>query len=127
MTALKADGSEEKIQTKNILIATGSEVTPFPGIDINEENVVSSTGALSLSKVPESMIVIGAGVIGLELVCRCISHYICMFSFIQAVSYFKASVNALQHCGHLSTFIWYKKNRGNFNIMLLDFYPSITI
>ena len=82
MTALKADGSEEKIQTKNILIATGSEVTPFPGIDINEENVVSSTGALSLSKVPESMIVIGAGVIGLELVSRCISHYICMFSLI---------------------------------------------
>lgn len=68
VTALKADGTEEKIQAKNILIATGSEVTPFPGIDINEENVVSSTGALSLSKVPESMIVIGAGVIGLELV-----------------------------------------------------------
>jgi len=67
VTALKADGTEEKIQAKNILIATGSEVTPFPGIDINEENVVSSTGALSLSKVPESMIVIGAGVIGLEL------------------------------------------------------------
>lgn len=68
VTALKADGSEEKIQTKNILIATGSEVTPFPGIEINEQNVVSSTGALSLEKVPESMIVIGAGVIGLELV-----------------------------------------------------------
>lgn len=68
VTALKSDGSEEKIQTKNILLATGSEVMPFPGIDINEESVVSSTGALSLAKVPESMIVIGAGVIGLELV-----------------------------------------------------------
>lgn len=69
MTAIKADGTEEKIQTKNILIATGSEVTPFPGIEINEKNVVSSTGALSIPKLPESMIVIGAGVIGLELVC----------------------------------------------------------
>lgn len=68
MTAIGADGSEQKIQTKNILIATGSEVTPFPGIAINEQNVVSSTGALSLPKVPQSMIVIGAGVIGLELV-----------------------------------------------------------
>ncbi|CAG7716756.1 unnamed protein product [Allacma fusca] len=44
-----------------------TEVTPFPGIDIDEETVVSSTGALSLKKVPESMVVIGAGVIGLEL------------------------------------------------------------
>lgn len=68
VTAIKSDGSEEVINTKNILIATGSEVTPFPGIEVNEQNVVSSTGALSLSKVPESMIVIGAGVIGLELV-----------------------------------------------------------
>lgn len=46
----------------------GSEVTPFPGIEINEQNIVSSTGALSLTSVPKSMIVIGAGVIGLELV-----------------------------------------------------------
>jgi len=43
-------------------------VTPFPGIEINEQNIVSSTGALSLTSVPKSMIVIGAGVIGLELV-----------------------------------------------------------
>lgn len=77
VTAIKSDGSEEKIQTKNILIATGSEVTPFPGIEINEQNIVSSTGALSLSKVPESMVVIGAGVIGLELV----SHMLnCFYS-----------------------------------------------
>merc|ERR1719495_1510586 len=53
--------------TKNILIATGSEVTPFPGIEIDEEQIVSSTGALSLKKVPEKMILIGAGVIGVEL------------------------------------------------------------
>jgi dihydrolipoamide dehydrogenase len=55
------------ISTKNILIATGSEVTPFPGITIDEQQIVSSTGALSLNKVPEKMILIGAGVIGLEL------------------------------------------------------------
>merc|ERR1711974_348616 len=55
------------INTKNIMIATGSEVTPFPGIEIDEEAIVSSTGALSLSKVPEKMILIGAGVIGVEL------------------------------------------------------------
>ncbi len=53
--------------TKNIIIATGSEVTPLPGIMIDEKQIVSSTGALALEKVPESMIVIGAGVIGLEL------------------------------------------------------------
>ena len=68
VTVQKQDGSTEVVNTKNILIATGSEVTPFPGIEIDEETIVSSTGALSLKKVPESMVVIGAGVIGLELV-----------------------------------------------------------
>uniref|UniRef100_A0A8C9Y9A9 Dihydrolipoyl dehydrogenase n=1 Tax=Sander lucioperca TaxID=283035 RepID=A0A8C9Y9A9_SANLU len=68
VTAVADDGSEQVINTKNILIATGSEVTPFPGIPIDEDSIVSSTGALSLKKVPEEMIVIGAGVIGVELV-----------------------------------------------------------
>ncbi|XP_077300278.1 dihydrolipoyl dehydrogenase [Arctopsyche grandis] len=63
----KSDGTVETVNTKNILIATGSEVTPFPGIEVDEETVVSSTGALSLKKVPEHLVVIGAGVIGLEL------------------------------------------------------------
>lgn len=67
VTVAKSDGSSQVINTKNILIATGSEVTPFPGIDVDEKTVVSSTGALSLERVPEKMIVIGAGVIGLEL------------------------------------------------------------
>ena len=58
------------MNAKNIMIATGSEVTPFPGIDIDEEQIVSSTGALSLKAVPEKMIIIGAGVIGLELVIK---------------------------------------------------------
>ncbi|XP_065059012.1 dihydrolipoyl dehydrogenase, mitochondrial-like [Rhopilema esculentum] len=67
VSVMKRDGSEEVITTKNIMIATGSEVTPFPGIEIDEETIVSSTGALSLKKVPERMLIIGAGVIGLEL------------------------------------------------------------
>lgn len=67
VTVTKADNSQEVLKTKNILIATGSEVTPFPGIEIDEERVVSSTGALSLKKVPESIVMIGGGVIGLEL------------------------------------------------------------
>lgn len=65
---MKEDGENDTVRTKNILIATGSEVTPFPGIEVDEESVVSSTGALKLSRVPEHMVLIGAGVIGLELV-----------------------------------------------------------
>lgn len=56
-----------KYGAKNIIIATGSEVTPLPGITIDEKQIVSSTGALELSKVPGHLVVIGAGVIGLEL------------------------------------------------------------
>ncbi|CAH1118959.1 unnamed protein product [Phaedon cochleariae] len=67
VTALKEDGSTEVVNTKNILIASGSEVTPFAGIDVDEEKIVSSTGALKLSEVPRRLIVIGAGVIGVEL------------------------------------------------------------
>ncbi|KAJ3409095.1 dihydrolipoamide dehydrogenase precursor [Chytridiales sp. JEL 0842] len=63
-----ADGSKTVLKTKNIIIATGSEPSPFPGIEVDEEVIVTSTGALSLKKVPEKMIVIGGGVIGLELV-----------------------------------------------------------
>jgi len=65
--AVKPDGTADEIPTKNILIATGSEVTPFPGIAIDEEKCVSSTGALSLKELPPRMVVIGAGVIGMEL------------------------------------------------------------
>ncbi|CAK9786499.1 dihydrolipoyl dehydrogenase [Cutaneotrichosporon oleaginosum] len=61
------DGGETQIDAKNVIIATGSEVTPFPGIEIDEERIVSSTGALSLKEIPKRMIVIGGGVIGLEL------------------------------------------------------------
>jgi len=68
VSVLDQDGNvKEKYNTKNIMIATGSEVTPFPGIEIDEERIVSSTGALSLKEVPQKMILIGAGVIGVEL------------------------------------------------------------
>ncbi|ACB97164.1 dihydrolipoamide dehydrogenase [Beijerinckia indica subsp. indica ATCC 9039] len=61
------DGSTQDIETKNIVIATGSEVTPLPGVTIDEQVVVSSTGALALPAVPQNLVVVGAGVIGLEL------------------------------------------------------------
>ncbi|XVN40942.1 MAG: dihydrolipoyl dehydrogenase [Rickettsia endosymbiont of Argas persicus] len=57
----------EQISAKNILIATGSSVIEIPNIKIDEEFIVSSTGALRLSKVPENLIVVGGGYIGLEL------------------------------------------------------------
>ena len=58
---------DQVLEAKNIVIATGSEPTPLHGVDIDEERVVSSTGALSLKTVPKRLIVIGAGIIGLEL------------------------------------------------------------
>ncbi|KAK3779985.1 hypothetical protein RRG08_028412 [Elysia crispata] len=67
VTVTKDDGSQEKVSTKNILIAVGSEVTPFPGIEVDEKKIVSSTGALELEAVPEHLVLIGAGVIGVEL------------------------------------------------------------
>ena len=62
-----ADGATQKLAAKSIIIATGSEPTPLPGVEVDEQQIVTSTGALSLDKVPEKMVVIGAGVIGLEL------------------------------------------------------------
>lgn len=56
-----------KYATKNIVIATGSEVSPLPGVAVDEKQIVSSTGALELKEVPKHLVVIGAGVIGLEL------------------------------------------------------------
>ena len=66
---LSVSNDEKKIKykTKNIVIGTGSIPTSLPGIEIDEENIVSSTGALSFSKVPKELFVIGGGYIGLEL------------------------------------------------------------
>ncbi|MDA8757354.1 dihydrolipoyl dehydrogenase [Amylibacter sp.] len=58
---------ENTHNTKNIIIASGSEPSTIPNVEIDENRIVNSTGALSLSKIPKSMIVIGAGVIGLEM------------------------------------------------------------
>lgn len=63
----KKGARKQVLKTDNIMIATGSEVAPLPGIEIDEQLIVSSTGALSLPKVPKTLAVIGAGVIGLEL------------------------------------------------------------
>jgi len=60
-------GAEMTYEAKNIIIATGSEPTPLPGVEIDNKRIVDSTGALSLPEVPKSLVVIGAGVIGLEL------------------------------------------------------------
>lgn len=62
-----SDGSNSQIKGKNIIIATGSSVSTLPNIEIDEKIIVSSTGALSLEKVPQKLVVIGGGVIGLEL------------------------------------------------------------
>ena len=61
------NNKKNSYKTKNIVIATGSEVASLPGIEIDEKNVISSTGALSLKKVPKTLAVIGGGYIGLEM------------------------------------------------------------
>jgi dihydrolipoamide dehydrogenase len=63
------EGGSTEVEAKNIVIATGSEVSPFPGggIEIDEKQIVSSTGALELKEVPKKMVVIGGGIIGLEM------------------------------------------------------------
>src|ERR1700722_14004026 len=61
------DGKTQMLETKNIIIATGSDVARLPGIEIDEKRIVSSTGALEFPKVPQKLIVVGAGIIGMEL------------------------------------------------------------
>jgi dihydrolipoamide dehydrogenase len=62
-----ADGKSQVLETKAIVIATGSDVARLNGIDIDEKRVVSSTGALDFSRVPQKLLIVGAGIIGLEL------------------------------------------------------------
>ncbi len=61
------EGGSRTLDARNIVIATGSDVARLPGIDIDEKQIISSTGALDLTTVPKKMVIIGAGVIGLEL------------------------------------------------------------
>ncbi|MCW5705439.1 MAG: FAD-dependent oxidoreductase, partial [Bradyrhizobium sp.] len=68
VTVVGADGTaKDTLTTKNILIASGSEVMPLPGVTVDEKKIVSSTGALELDAVPKRLVVVGAGIIGLEL------------------------------------------------------------
>jgi dihydrolipoamide dehydrogenase len=68
VSVLGDDGAaKDTLATKNILIASGSEVTPLPGVTVDEKKIVSSTGALELSEVPKRLVIVGAGIIGLEL------------------------------------------------------------
>ena len=82
-----ADGKAQTLETKNIVIATGSDVTKLKGIEIDEKRVVSSTGAIALEKVPEKLVVIGAGVIGLELgsVWRRIGSQVTVVEFLDRI------------------------------------------
>jgi dihydrolipoamide dehydrogenase len=61
------DGALRNLSAKHIIIATGSDVAPLPGVTIDEQQIVSSTGAIALKQVPKKLLVVGAGVIGLEL------------------------------------------------------------
>ncbi|MDR7024625.1 dihydrolipoyl dehydrogenase [Pseudomonas peli] len=67
VTVTLADGSVRELQAKDIVIATGSEPTPLPGVTIDNQRILDSTGALALPEAPKHLVVIGAGVIGLEL------------------------------------------------------------
>ena len=67
VTVTGEDGTQVELSAKDIIIATGSEPTPLPGVDIDNRRILDSTGALSLAEVPRHLVVIGAGVIGLEL------------------------------------------------------------
>ncbi len=64
---VSGDGKETVIQTEKAIISTGSEPVPIPGMEFDEEKIISSTGALSLSKLPKKMVVVGGGYIGLEM------------------------------------------------------------
>ena len=67
VTVKAEDGSEQTLETKNIVIATGSEPSRVPGVEVDQTRIVDSTGALAIPAVPKKLVVIGAGIIGLEL------------------------------------------------------------
>ena len=67
VVVVTAGKKKSTYETKNILIATGSDSAPLPGVEVDEKQIVTSTGAIALPKVPKHLVVIGGGVIGLEL------------------------------------------------------------
>ena len=89
VAVLGEDGAlKDTLSTKNILIASGSEVTPLPGVTIDEKKIMSSTGALELAEVPQRLIVVGAGIIGLELgsVWRRLGSDVTMVEFLDRIA-----------------------------------------
>lgn len=84
---VSADGKDTSYTADNILIATGSEVAPLPGVEIDEDRIVSSTGALSLDKVPKHLVVVGGGYIGLEMgsVWRRLGSKVTVVEFLEAI------------------------------------------
>lgn len=82
------DGKKRRVTAKNILIATGSDLSDFPGVTIDEKIIVSSTGALELAKVPDHLVVIGGGYIGLELgsVWRRLGSHVTVIEYLDRVA-----------------------------------------
>ncbi|MCB0515583.1 MAG: dihydrolipoyl dehydrogenase [Chitinophagales bacterium] len=89
----KDDGETVQIQSKNVIIATGSKPASLPFIEIDKKRIITSTEALSLDKLPKSMIVIGGGVIGLELG----SVYARLGTKVSVVEYFDTLIPAMDH------------------------------
>lgn len=82
-----ADGAKATLETKAIVIATGSDSMPLPGVEIDEKQIVTSTGALSLSKVPGHLVVVGGGYIGLEMgsVWRRLGAHVTVVEFLDRI------------------------------------------
>lgn len=87
VAVVEEGGKETALTAKNIVIASGSDVAPLPGVTIDEKKILSSTGALSLPKVPKRLAVIGAGVIGLELgsVWRRLGAEVTVFEYLDRI------------------------------------------
>ncbi|MFI5134637.1 MAG: dihydrolipoyl dehydrogenase [Chitinophagales bacterium] len=84
----KDDGSAEEIETKNTIIATGSKPSTLPGIEIDKKRIITSTEALSLKEIPQTMIVIGGGIIGCEMA----SVYARLGTKVTVVEYFDSLI-----------------------------------
>jgi dihydrolipoamide dehydrogenase len=89
VSVLGEDGAaKDTLAAKNILIAAGSEVTPLPGVTVDEKKIVSSTGALELNEVPKRLVIVGAGIIGLELgsVWRRLGSQVTVIEFLDRIT-----------------------------------------
>jgi dihydrolipoamide dehydrogenase len=89
VSVLGEDGAvKDTLTAKNILIASGSEVTPLPGVTVDEKKIVSSTGALELAAVPARLVIVGAGIIGLELgsVWRRLGSQVTVIEFLDRIT-----------------------------------------